>query len=122
MVTDAMNRAGMEDGPFTFDEGMNAFKADGVGRLEDGGLAGSAMLLPDHFRNFVKFTGVEPHEAIRTVSLNPAAAMGLHDEIGMLAEGRVADFVAWDEKLMIKRVWHNGQELDAVSDYSEVKL
>ena len=122
VVTDAMNLAGATEGPFTFDEGMKGRKINGVGRLDDGSLAGSGLLLPDHFRSFLKFTGAQPHEAIRTVTLNPAAAMGLDHEIGILAPGHAADFIAWDDKMTIKRVWHNGQELDEVSDYAEVQL
>ena len=35
-------------------------------------LTGSALLLPDHLRNFVKFTGLSPHRAIQAVTFNPA--------------------------------------------------
>lgn len=48
--------------------------------------------------------------------------MGLDDEVGLLAQGGRRIVFAWDEKLMIKRVWRNGQGLDAVSDYGEIKM
>ena len=32
--------------------------------MEDGRLVGSAMMIPDHFRNFIKFTGLPPQRVM----------------------------------------------------------
>jgi N-acetylglucosamine-6-phosphate deacetylase len=122
LVSDANNLGGAPDGPFTFDSGLEAIKKDGVGRLLSGQLAGSARLLPDDFRNFVTMTGLPPHEAIRAATLNAATAVGLEDQVGILAPHRSADFVAWDSKLSVRRVWRGGQEVEHVSDFAEVVL
>lgn len=121
LVTDAVIRAGCPDGPFTWDDGRQFTKIDGVGRTSEGWLCGSALLLPDMLRNFVRFTGLPPHEAIRTVTANPAASLRL-DSVGLLQPGRLADLVAWDDRLRIRRVWHLGQELADVSPYAEIDL
>lgn len=122
LATDANNRGGAPDGPFTFDSGLKAIKKNGVGRLLDGQLAGSARLLPDDFRNFVLMTGLPPHEAIRAATLNPATAIGVDDHVGLLAPGKRADLVTWDATLRIRRIWRRGIEISDVSDFAEVSL
>ncbi|GMU23457.1 MAG: N-acetylglucosamine-6-phosphate deacetylase [Phycisphaerae bacterium] len=122
LVTDANIRSGCPDGEFVSDDGRRFRKQGGVIRTDAGWLTGSALLLPDMFRNFVKFTGLPPHEAIRTVTLNPATCLGRADEFGLLAPGRCADLVAWDDQLRIRRVWRAGDELESVSNCTEVRL
>ncbi len=122
LVTDACARAGCPDGKFRWDDGRLFYKKDGVGRTDKGWLCGSALLLPDHLRNFVKFTGLPPHEAIRTVTSNPARSLGLDRQMGLLAPGRHADLVAWDDKLRVRCVWRGGKEIRVNSDIQEVRL
>ena len=122
LVTDAVPRAGCPDGPFTWDDGRQFYKKGGVGRTDKGGLCGSALLLPDHFRNFVRFTGAAPQDAIRTVTHNPAASLGLSGRIGLLAPGCAADLAAWDDGLRVRRVWRAGVEVQDVSPHGEVEL
>lgn len=122
LVTDAVPLAGAPDGGFTANDGRTGFyKKDGVGRTESGGLCGSGLLLPDHLRNFVRFTGVPPWEAVRTVSYNPAASLGLSEEIGLIAPGRKADLAIWNEELRLKRVFKEGVEMP-VDDFAEVEV
>ncbi len=120
VVTDAVPLAGCSDGEFIGDDGRKFSKINGVGRTAQGNLAGSGLLLPDMLRNFVRFSGLPPHQAIRAFTLNPAASLGLEDRIGLLAPGRRADFCAWDENLKVRRVWKSGREIDNVSDWAEV--
>ncbi len=122
LVTDAVVRAGCPDGPFYWDDGRHFIKSGGVGRTDTGLLCGSALLLPDHFRNFVKFTDTPAAQAIRTVTSNPAACLGLDGRIGLIAPGCAADLVAWDQQLCIQRVWQGGREIPDVSSYQEVSL
>jgi N-acetylglucosamine-6-phosphate deacetylase len=122
LVTDAVPRAGCPDGEYIWDDGRRFYKEGGVGRTDKGGLNGSALLLPDMLRNLVKFTGLPPHEAIRAVTYNPAASLALDHRLGLLAPGRRADFVAWDERLHAQRVWHAGREVPDVIGSGEVEL
>ena len=123
IVTDASPRAGCPDGPFTWDDGREFYKKGGAARTGSGGLMGSGLLLPDHFRNFVKFAGVPPAQAIRTVTLNPAASLGLSERIGLIAPGRRADLVAWDPSAVrVRRVWRSGCEIAGVSELAEVSV
>jgi N-acetylglucosamine-6-phosphate deacetylase len=122
LVTDAVPRAGCPDGPYVWDDGRQFYKKGGVGRTDKHHLTGSALLLPDHFRNFVRFTGLAPYEAVRTVTLNPAASIGLEGTMGTLAPGRLADIVMWDDALRIRRVWRGGREVAEVSEYAEIGM
>jgi N-acetylglucosamine-6-phosphate deacetylase len=122
LVTDSNIRSGCADGEFVSDDGRTWCKRGGVIRTETGWLSGSALLLPDMFRNFVKFTGMRPEIAIRTVTFNPATCLGREGDLGLLGAGRVADLVAWDERLRVRGVWRAGHEVANVSDLSEVGL
>ena len=123
LVTDCNQKSGCADGPFLWDDGRDFYKKDGVCRVKaTDGLAGSATLLPDDFRNFVRFTGLPPHVAIRTVTHNAGVSVGLGDHIGLLAPGRCADMVMWDDKLRVRRIWRAGAELGNVSDFAEVVM
>ncbi|MBI4582384.1 MAG: amidohydrolase family protein [Planctomycetes bacterium] len=122
LVTDAVIRAGCPDGPYASDDGRTFTKQHGVGRTDTGWLAGSALLLPDQFRTFVSITGLPPAQAVRTVTLNPAACLGLDHRIGVLAPGCRADLIAWDPAtLRVRRVWRAGREIAGLSDFHEVK-
>lgn len=122
LVTDGIPLSGCPDGNFVWDDGRIFTKCGKVGRTADGDLMGSATLLPDMFRNLIKITGLKPQEAIRTVTSNPAASLGLASKVGLLAEGRRADLVLWDSNLRIRRVWKSGEEVASVSDFAEVTL
>jgi N-acetylglucosamine-6-phosphate deacetylase len=122
LVTDTVTRAGMPDGEYTFDDGRTFVKKGGVGRTDTGWLCGSATLLPDMLRNFIRMTGTPSHKAIRTVTLNPAVSLDMDGEIGVLAPGRRADIVAWDQSVRVRRVWRSGVEIDNVSEFGEVEL
>ncbi len=113
VVTDAQPQAGCADGPFLAEDGRTFVKAGPVARTTDGKLVGSTWLLPDHFRNFIKMTGLPPREAIRAVTLNAAASLGLADKLRVLAPGCAADLVAWDAALRVRRVWIGGCELSS---------
>ncbi len=115
VVSDALPCTGIAEHEMEHDDGRGIFRQEGAWRItESGSLMGTALLLPDQFRNFVDMTGVAPHEAVRTVTGNPAAALDLQDRIGLLAPGRSADLVAWDERLRVTRVWRAGAEVAEV--------
>jgi len=119
LVTDCVPRAGCADGPYTWDDGRLFQKIGGVGRTDRGGLTGSALLLPDHWRNYIQFTGITPAEAMRLVTYNPAQSINMLDKFGVLAPGRFADLAVWDAQLRLQRVWREGIELQNVSPYAE---
>jgi N-acetylglucosamine-6-phosphate deacetylase len=77
-----------------------------------GGLVGSSIFLCDAVRNLVEWKVASFREAIQMASLNPARALGLSDQFGMIADGYPADLVVWDKPtLKIKKVFLGGQKI-----------
>ncbi|QBY02853.1 N-acetylglucosamine-6-phosphate deacetylase [Rhodophyticola sp. CCM32] len=109
-VTDATAGAGMPDGPYRLGE-QDIIKAEGVMRLPDGTLAGSALTMDVALRNLVAI-GLPLAEAVSRLSTLPAARLGLSD-IGLLAPGSWADFITMDDKLKITRVFIGGKDIES---------
>lgn len=61
--------------------------------------------------------GLDPHEALKCVTINPATICGVADRLGSIAKGKDADLVLWDGDLFDARtrpagVWINGEPVD----------
>lgn len=95
LITDAISATGMPDGRYR----LGAFEVEVRGdRCEhEGKLAGSVLTLDRAVRNIVAFSGWKLSQAIRLATFNPARLLGLSDR-GMLADGSMADLVAFNSK------------------------
>jgi N-acetylglucosamine-6-phosphate deacetylase len=100
LVTDAMRAAAMPDGVYRLG-GLTARVQDGVARLPDGSLAGSALTMDAAVRNMVRLVGVSLPEAVAMASRNPARVHGLDHRKGAVAPGRDADLVVLDRDLRV---------------------
>jgi N-acetylglucosamine-6-phosphate deacetylase len=105
LITDAMRATGQGDGESELG-GQKVIIADGAARLEGGSLAGSVLTLDVALRNAVA-CGVGLEAASRLVSGSAAAYLGLEDR-GVIAPGKLADFVVLDDALMVREVWLGG--------------
>ncbi len=95
LVTDAISAAGMPDGEYQLG-GFSVQVANGRA-MARGVLAGSVLTLDRALTNFIQFTGAPLEEALRLVTVNPAAMASLGDQAGRLAVGRAASLVAVDQ-------------------------
>lgn len=109
LISDALRCCGMPDGQYTLG-GQDVFLKDGIARLEDGTIAGSAATLWQCLQNAVSF-GIPRDEAIRAATENPARQLGVLDRVGTIAPGKQADFVVCDGELNRKQVWLRGRKL-----------
>ncbi len=109
LISDALRCCGMPDGRYELG-GQDVFLKDGVARLADGTIAGSAATLFDCLKNAVAF-GVDRDEAIRAATLNPARQLGCADRCGAIAVGRQADFLVCGEDLSLREVFLGGRRL-----------
>ena len=64
--------------------------------MAHGVLAGSVLTLDRALANFMEFTGAPLEQALRLLTVNPAAMTGVGDQVGKLAVGQAASFVAVD--------------------------
>jgi N-acetylglucosamine-6-phosphate deacetylase len=92
LVTDAMSAAGMPDGDYRL--GDFSVQVAGGRAMASGVLAGSVLTLDRAFSNFMKFSGAPLEQALRLVTVNPAAMLGVGDSVGSLPVGRLANLVA----------------------------
>ena len=109
LISDSLRCCGMPDGEYELG-GQQVFLKDGIARLADGTIAGSATNLYECMRRAVSF-GIPREAAIRAASYNPARQLGCLDQVGSIGEGKNADFVVCDAELARKEVWLRGKKL-----------
>ena len=109
LISDALRALGLPDGEYE-SGGLRATLSGGVARLADGTIAGSATSLFDGMVNAIRF-GIPETDAIRAATYNPACAIGAGKEVGMIAPGRLADFVVCRPDYTGKRVFLGGKEI-----------
>ncbi|MBQ2847403.1 MAG: N-acetylglucosamine-6-phosphate deacetylase [Clostridia bacterium] len=108
VISDATMSAGLEPGEYMLG-GQKIFKTDAA-RLADGTLAGSSTNLFEEFKNLLKY-GIPLKQAIKSVTINPARAIGVDDKTGSIAEGKNADLLILSEDFSeIKSVFIKGKK------------
>lgn len=108
VISDATMSAGLEPGEYMLG-GQKIYKTDAA-RLADGTLAGSSTNLFEEFQNLRKF-GIPLKQVIKSVTINPARAIGVDDKTGSIAEGKNADLLILSEDFSeIKAVFIKGKQ------------
>jgi N-acetylglucosamine-6-phosphate deacetylase len=111
LVTDAMSAAGMPDGEYRLG-GFPVQVADGRA-MAHGSLAGSVLTLDRALANFVRFTGAPIEQALRLLTVNPAAMTGFSGQGGAVSVGMPANLVAIDAAGALIASIHNGRSVAA---------
>lgn len=109
LISDSLRCCGMPDGEYELG-GQQVFLKDGIARLADGTIAGSATNLYDCMLRAISF-GIPREDAVRAATYNPARQLGVLDEVGSIRDGKVADFVLCDAELNREAVYRAGNEL-----------
>ncbi len=109
LVSDSLRCCGMPNGEYELG-GQPVFLENGLARLTDGTIAGSAIDLYECMLRAVSF-GIPREDAIRAATYNPARQIGALEQVGSIADGKVADFILCDENLNRKAVYLAGQKL-----------
>lgn len=109
LISDSLRCCGMPDGEYELG-GQQVFLKDGIARLADGTIAGSATNLYDCMLRAISF-GIPREDAVRAATYNPARQLGVLDEVGSIRDGKIADFVLCDAELNRKAVYRAGNEL-----------
>jgi N-acetylglucosamine-6-phosphate deacetylase len=94
LVTDAMSATGMPDGEYRL--GGFAVQVANGRATANGVLAGSVLTLDRALANFMAYTGAPLEQALRLLTVNPAAMTGLSDQAGSVAVGMPANLTAID--------------------------
>lgn len=107
LISDSMMATGMEDGEYALG-GQPVTVKGNLALLQDGTIAGSATNLYDCMRTAIRM-GVSKEEAVRAATANPAQAVGLEKECGMLLAGRRADILLADRDFALLEVIKSGR-------------
>lgn len=107
LISDSMMATGMEDGEYALG-GQPVIVKGNRALLKDGTIAGSATNLYDCMRTAIQM-GVPKEEAVRAATCNPAQAVGLSEECGVLRPGRRADILLADGDFALLEVIKSGR-------------
>jgi N-acetylglucosamine-6-phosphate deacetylase len=106
LVSDGISATGMPDGKYMLGK-LEVTVSGGVCRNSEGKLAGSTLTLDRALRNIVGL-GNPLAAAVRMLTLNPAALLGIEFKKGALRTGADADILLLDEGLQLTNVWVRG--------------
>jgi N-acetylglucosamine-6-phosphate deacetylase len=104
LVTDAMPSVGSAQTSFML-QGKRIEVRDGVCVDENGVLSGSALDMASAVRNCVELLGLSLEQAARMASTYPAEFLGVGHELGRIAPGYAANFVAVDDGINVVGTW-----------------
>lgn len=109
VISDALMAAGMPDGEYMLG-GQKVYKKSDA-RLADGTLAGSVTNLFDEFHNLLSY-GIPFKQALKSVTINPARAIGADKMTGSIEENKFADLLITDKDFKeIKAVFVKGKRI-----------
>jgi N-acetylglucosamine-6-phosphate deacetylase len=109
LISDGISATGMPDGKYILGK-MEVTVSGGICRNSEGKLAGSTLTLDRALRNVVAL-GVPLADAVRMLTLNPAALLGIEFKKGSLRMGADADILLLDDALQLTNVWVRGDAL-----------
>ena len=110
LISDSLRACGLGDG--TFELGGQLFTVHGNrATIENGSLAGSVSSVMACLRTAVTKMGIPLADAVRAATMTPAKALGIEDERGSIAPGKIADAVVLDGDLRVKHVVLRGKLL-----------
>lgn len=105
MISDGDFFSGLPDGKYEW-AGQELFVSDGLCRLKDGTIRGTARTLAEGAKNMFDL-GFKPEEIAVMACVNPAKACGCNDR-GELTPGKRADIVILDSTFRVKDVFVAG--------------
>ena len=111
-ISDSMEATGLADGSYELGE-LSVLVQDGAARLQgSGALAGSVSNLMNCLRTAVLQMGIPLAAAVKCAAVNPAKVLGVFDERGSIAPGKIADLVLLNPDLSLAAVFLKGQLLE----------
>jgi len=100
IISDSCVAAGVGDGHFETADGRPLLVKNGIARMPNGVITGSACSIMAGVRNLLKLD-IPLEDAVKMASLNPAKTIKKDSEIGSIAKGKCADLVWLDEEINV---------------------
>lgn len=112
LIADSMMACGLPDGAYSLGGQAVTVRGPRATLTEHPDtIAGSATCLYDCMRHAVRKMGVPLESAVRAASENPARCIGIEEDYGSLAEGRIGNVILADADLNIRTVIRHGEVL-----------
>jgi N-acetylglucosamine-6-phosphate deacetylase len=108
LITDAMPSVGSAEKSFEL-QGQKIVVEDGVCLAPDGTLAGSDLDMAGAVRNAMALLDLDLHAAVEMASRNPAAFLGLEQDMGRIAPGCRANLALATDDLEVVETWIDGR-------------
>lgn len=106
IISDSEHGAGMKEKEILVD-GEIRYIEDGVMKLADGTIAGSASTMLDGVKNLIA-DGIPLTDIAKMASYNPACTLGIDQTTGSIAVGKAADLAILDENYNIAATYIDG--------------
>jgi len=88
-------------------DGLIRYVKDGVVRLADGTIAGSAKSMADGIKNLIT-SGIPIEDVSKMASINPASSLGIEKITGSIAVGKLADIAVLDDEYNVVYTFIDG--------------
>lgn len=112
LIADSMMACGLPDGAYSLGGQAVTVRGPRATLTEHPDtIAGSATCLYDCMRHAVREMGVPLESAVRAASENPARCIGIEEDYGSLAKGRIGNVILADADLNIRTVIRHGEVL-----------
>lgn len=109
LISDSMRACGMPEGESDLG-GQEVFIKGRKATLADGTIAGSCTNLYDCMTTALTM-GIPLEEAVKAATWNPAHELGMLDQIGSIRDGKLADFVICDGRMVRQAVYIGGEKV-----------
>lgn len=110
LISDSLRACGLGDGEYELGGQMFCVKGNRA-TIENGSLAGSVSDVAACLKTAVREMGIPLASAVKAATANPARALGIAGERGLIASGYIADAVLLDADLNVKQVVLRGRAL-----------
>jgi len=108
LISDGTRAVGMPEGEYELG-GQKTFVRQGMARLSDGTIAGSAYPLRQGLKMLVQTLQVPLPMAVSYVTSNPAKLLEIDHRVGSLEINKEATFIRLSANFDIKQVWLRGR-------------
>ncbi len=109
LITDGTAPTGLKEGMTFKGVGGKIICKNGAIRLQDGTLAGSALLMNQMLKSLINLADIDITDAIYMATMSPAKILGIESRKGSIEKGKDADITILDNDLNVIETFVSGK-------------